>query len=127
MYLASRWRSTYPNLIKEITRGSTEEWAFRFTRNGVPENVTGWKLYLSFSTRRNGEVPDIGEFVFNPSNPASGLFTPKLTDSQTLAISAGILFYELKYGKPIGDGELRTVDQGTCRIFESGNPRVTTA
>lgn len=127
MYLASRWRSTYPNLIKEITRGSKEDWAFRFTRNGVAIPVTGWKLYISFSTRRDGLIPDIGEFTFDPADAASGLFMPSLSDEETLAIPPGVYFNEVKYAEPNGNGELKTVDQGTTRVFQSANPRVTIA
>jgi len=119
------FRSTYENLIPEITRGSTEKFTFRFTLNGAAINITGYKLYLAISSVFDGTSPDQFELTFEPFNAAAGVFIATITDSQTLAITTpGRYYYSLKYAKPTGDGELYTFDQGFVEVHQCVNPRV---
>ena len=120
-----RFPSKYPNIITEITRGSTEKWTLNFTLNGAAVNITGYKFYLAISSALDGSTPDVIELVITPSAPTIGQAVITMTDSQTLAITTpGRYFYSLKYSKPIGDGELYTFDQGECEVFQCVNPRV---
>ena len=120
-----RFRSTYPNVITEITRGSTEKWTFRITKGGVAQDITGWKFYLALSDTISGVKSAIlVEIGATPSSPSTGIVILSMTDSQTLALEAGRKYYEIKYSKPTGDGELWTVDMGPVTVFECVNPRV---
>lgn len=120
-----RFRSTHENVITEITRGSTERWTFRITMEGVAQNITGWKFYLAISNTLDGLASTIlVEIGADPTSPTTGIVVLTMTDSQSLALTAGRKYYDLKYSKPIGGGELWSIDSGVLEVFECVNPRV---
>ena len=112
----------FTGLIGSFPRGTTVPLVFTLVDGaGAAIDVTDAYIYLKISTAEAG-APGDTEVTISPSDAVGGVFTGEITDTDSLALTAGTKYYDLKY--LASDGKIYTFDQGKIAVYSTVNERI---
>ncbi len=113
---------SFPGLLSDFPRGTTVPLRFDIVdTEGTAIDVTGGKVYLRISKRQDGDTADL-IVELNPTTPAEGLFTGRISDTETLSLEHGEYFYSLKFIDSSDD--TYTFDMGQIDVFICVHDRI---
>ncbi len=120
--------------FNDFTRGETLQFSFYFETGDVdpvteevtytPTDVTGWKVYISFTKKRTCEditAPDL-EVTLLPQDATGGIISGFVTDDETFALPRGNKYASARY--ITASGETYIIDKAK-RVYVSAcvNPK----
>lgn len=81
-------------MILPIIKGDDKLYQLEFTKDGVPQDITGWKIY--FTLKRDFNGTDIGEALMKDitehTDPTNGISQLFLTHEETALLSGHYVF-----------------------------------
>jgi hypothetical protein len=105
----------YPGFISDFVRGTTKDFIITISRNGVPVDITGAKFYVSFAYDRDPDTaPELVVTIDPPTDPTNGKTIGKITGAETWALTAGTVYYSLRY----------ITDSGDAYVFDMAKSKV---
>ena len=109
--------------FRNFTRGETLSFTFSFKVDGVAVDVTGWKIYIAFTSTldcQDATAPDL-EVVLLPTDAAGGIISGEVTDDETFALPKGEYYARAKYIK--ADDRAYMIDKARISVYACVNPR----
>lgn len=106
-----------------ITRGNTLPFSVTFKDSeDVAIDITGWKVYVSLSTSLDTSATPALEVEIPITSAVGGLAVGYIEDSETLALSEGIIYGSIFY---VNDsGQKFIIDMAMMRVKGSTDNRV---
>lgn len=109
--------------LKPLYRGDDYPIPLTFTKNGVAEDITGWKIYFTakhYDTDTDDEAV-IKYDTTTHTDPTNGKSLIPLTNGETGDLMPGKLVYDIQYKKP--DGIVKTVMKGKWKVLQDVTKR----
>ena len=107
----------YPGFISDILRGDTKDFVIEISRNGAAVDISGAKFVIVFKAEFDPEAPAImTKTIDPPTDPTNGKTDGELTDTETLALSPGQLYYTVRYINPAGKAYV--IDMGKIEVLQ---------
>jgi len=109
------------DMFKQFTRGDTLPFKFSFvdsSNNNTPIDVTGWKIYITFSDKLSCEASTNSiEAVIEPTiNPTDGILEGYVEDSMTFSLIAGTVYGSVRVIKD--DNRTYILDKAKIKLGE---------
>lgn len=111
--------------FEDIVRGETIPFSFQFMKEDevTPIVVTGWKVYISFTSEVNCDdavSPDL-EVVLLPQDADNGIISGYISDDETFSLPEGTIYGSIKWIEP--DDRTYIIDMGKLKVYPCINPR----
>lgn len=98
----------HENLCENLTlfSNTTKAYELRFTRNGIPEDITGWTVYFTVKEEENDADNDavIKKDITSHTDPTNGITLIQLTTSDT--DREGSFRYDIKFKDDEGNSDI---------------------
>ena len=101
----------------ELVRNTTKAYEVNFTKNGTPEDITGWTVYFTVKSKMSDSDLNakIKKAITTHDNPTTGVALIELTASDT-DIVAGNYYYSIDYKD--ADGNIGVLYNGRLLVRE---------
>lgn len=107
----------FSGFLSDFVRGTTIDFQIVMSQDGSPIELTGAKFYITFAQDLDTTTaPDLSITISTFSAPATGVATGQITDTQTLALAAGVYYYSVRY--VTSGGATYVIDFGTVEVFD---------
>ena len=109
--------------LKPLYRGDDYPIPLAFTKNGEPEDITGWKIYFTVKHLDSDTDDDavIKYDITDHSDPTNGKSLIFLTNGETGDILPGKYVYDIQYKKD--NGTVKTIMKGKLRVLQDVTKR----
>jgi len=108
----------------KFPRGDDQVIGLEFTENGVPINITNWKVYFTLKKNKSDSDDDavIKKDITDHTEPLNGMTQISLTNSETDSLN-GIYYYDIQYKD--NSANIKTALWGIINFFEDITRRKT--
>jgi len=108
---------SYPGILNDFPQGTTIPISFTFKDgNAAVIDITNYVVEVIFSINANGS-PTLKTITIPITNGPLGLAAGEITDEETAAFAAGLLYYTARYTTPAGKKYI--IDIGQISVIES--------
>jgi len=109
--------------LKPFFRGDDYPIPLSFTKNGVVEDITGWKIYFTakYHDTDSDDEAVIKMDITEHSDPTNGKTLIFLTNGETGDIKAGKYVYDIQYKK--ANGTVKTIMKGKFKVLQDVTER----
>ena len=111
------------NLRPDIFRGDDYPIPLEFRRNGIVENITGWKVYFTVKYHDTDSDDDavIKCDVTEHTDPTNGKTLIFLTNGETGGLVPGKYVFDIQIKK--ADGTVKTIMKGKVKVIQDVTKR----
>lgn len=115
--------NNFPGFLTDIVQGSTKDFVISIRKDGAPVDITGSKFYLTIDTDRDISTTPLLEIIIDPpTDPVNGKTTGTISDSDTLSLPVGTVYYSVRYINPAGKAYV--IDLGKIKVLAGVSSRI---
>jgi hypothetical protein len=115
--------NNYPGFLSDIVQGDTKDFRIAITLEGVAVDITGSTFYLTLDVDKViATAPELEVTITSLSDPTNGITTGTITDTETAALTAGTMYYSLRY--VTAAGKTYVLDMGEITVLPGVSSRI---
>lgn len=108
----------FPGFLRDFTRGTTKDFTIRITKDGAAVDITGAKFIVAFVEElKEEQTPALRKEITSLTDPGNGETTGEITDTESLALTAGKWYYTVRY--ITSAGKTYVIDKGKIKLYEA--------
>lgn len=112
----------YIGLLKDITKGNTVPITLTIKKNGVAENITGAKFYITMDKKLESLTVPEKEIIILPTDAVNGVAVGEISDAETMSLDISSYFYAIKY--ITASGKTHIIDMGKIKVLHGVDSRI---